>query len=53
MNAFEKILSYLKTENKWLCRVLGIGKHHAKKGPRTILIKLESPVSKDLVLNFS
>ena len=46
MKAFEEILCYLKVEAKQLCKVTRIGKYNPEKGPRTILINLESPISK-------
>ena len=50
MNSIEEILCYLKVEDKRLCKVTRIGKYNPEKGPRTILINLESPISKELVL---
>ena len=51
MNAIEEILCYLKkVEDKRLCKVTRIGKYNPENGPRTILINLESPISKELVL---
>ena len=49
MNAIEEILCYLKV-NKRLCKVTRIGKYNPERGPRAILINLESPISKELVL---
>ena len=50
MNAIEEILCYLKVEDKRLSKVTRLGKYNPEKGPRTILINLESRISKKLVL---
>ena len=50
MLAIEEILCYLKVEDKRLSKVTRIRKYNSEKGLRTILINLESPISKELVL---
>ena len=50
MNAIEEISCYLKLEDKRLCKVTRIRKYNPEKGPITILINIESPISKELVL---
>ena len=50
MNAIEEILCYLEVEDKRLCKATCIGKYNPEKGPRTMLLNLESPISKELAL---
>ena len=46
MNAIEEILCYLKVADKRLCKVTRIGKYNPEKGPRTILLNLETLLAK-------
>ena len=50
MNTIEDILCYLKVEDKRLCKVTRIGNYNPEKRPKTILLNLGSPISKELVL---
>ena len=50
MNAIEETLCYLKVEDNRLCKVTRIGNYNPENGPKTILMNLESPISKEFVL---